>query len=120
MPGGDFHVVHSYDVPFAGFITDAASRREAEADHKARLEAMVAAEMKQLVDGLAGMPGTLTSTVHRGAVMEVIYDQVRAVRPDLIVMGTHGRTGIARAMLGSVAQEILADPPCDVLAVGGW
>lgn len=120
VPGGDFHVIHSFEVPFAGFITGEAARREVEADHRARLEAMVEAEMTQLLDEFPGLPGQVTSSVHRGAVMQVIQDRVHALRPDLVVMGTHGRTGIARAMIGSVALEILSEPPSDVLAVGAW
>jgi type II secretory ATPase GspE/PulE/Tfp pilus assembly ATPase PilB-like protein/nucleotide-binding universal stress UspA family protein len=36
---------------------------------------------------------------------------------DLIVLGTHGRTGLARLALGSVAQQVLRDAPCEVSVV---
>jgi nucleotide-binding universal stress UspA family protein len=36
---------------------------------------------------------------------------------DLIVMGTHGRTGLSRLLLGSVAEEIVRRAPCPVLTV---
>jgi len=36
---------------------------------------------------------------------------------DLIVMGTHGRTGIERLLMGSVAEKVLRDAPCSVLVV---
>ncbi|MSR53241.1 MAG: universal stress protein [Gemmataceae bacterium] len=36
---------------------------------------------------------------------------------DLIVMGTHGRTGIERQLMGSVAEKILREAPCSVLVV---
>jgi nucleotide-binding universal stress UspA family protein len=36
---------------------------------------------------------------------------------DLIVMGTHGRTGLARLVLGSVAEEVLRKAPCPVVTV---
>ena len=36
---------------------------------------------------------------------------------DLIVMGTHGRTGLDRLLLGSVAEKVLRDAPCSVLVV---
>jgi nucleotide-binding universal stress UspA family protein len=119
-PGAEYHVVHGYDVPFAGFITDEAARREAEADHQTRLEALIREEMDALLSAGARDSRRIKRSVRRGAVLEVIHDQIGAVRPDLLVMGTHGRTGVARAMVGSVAQEILVDPPCDVLAVGAW
>jgi nucleotide-binding universal stress UspA family protein len=42
-----------------------------------------------------------------------------ARRCDLIVMGTHGRTGVARFFLGSVAARVAATAPCPVLTVRG-
>ncbi len=37
---------------------------------------------------------------------------------DLIVMGTHGRTGLGHLVLGSVAEEVVRHAPCPVLTVG--
>src|SRR5689334_13975408 len=36
---------------------------------------------------------------------------------DLIVMGTHGRTGLERLLMGSVAEKVMRDSPCSVLVV---
>jgi nucleotide-binding universal stress UspA family protein len=36
---------------------------------------------------------------------------------DLIVIGTHGRTGLSRVLMGSVAEKVLRQAPCPVLAV---
>jgi nucleotide-binding universal stress UspA family protein len=47
----------------------------------------------------------------------VILDVAAESNADLIVMGTHGRTGIGRLVLGSVAEEILRKAPCPVLTV---
>jgi universal stress protein A len=41
----------------------------------------------------------------------------RAVKPRMIVMSTHGRAGVARAVLGSVAEAVLRHAPCPVLAI---
>jgi nucleotide-binding universal stress UspA family protein len=60
----------------------------------------------------------------RGLVLEgVAHEQItrtaKRQRADLIVMGTHGRTGVARFFLGSVAARVAATAPCPVLTVRG-
>lgn len=46
-----------------------------------------------------------------------IVETAKSAEADLIVMGSHGRSGIARLMLGSVANRVLADSPIPVLVV---
>lgn len=46
-----------------------------------------------------------------------IVDQAVARGADLLVMGTHGRTGIDRLLLGSVTEQVLHEAPCPVLTV---
>jgi nucleotide-binding universal stress UspA family protein len=48
-----------------------------------------------------------------------IVRAARAYRCDLIVIGTHGRTGLARVFLGSVAERVVGTAPCPVLTVHG-
>ena len=60
----------------------------------------------------------------RGLVLEGIpHDRItraaRSNRTDLIVMGTHGRTGLARLFLGSVAARVLSTATCPVMTVRG-
>ena len=43
----------------------------------------------------------------------------KRVGADLVVVGTHGRTGLARVALGSVAERVVALAPCPVLTVRG-
>jgi nucleotide-binding universal stress UspA family protein len=52
-----------------------------------------------------------------GVTHEQIVRFARARRADLIVMGTHGRSGLTRALLGSVASRVLATARCPVLTV---
>lgn len=53
----------------------------------------------------------------RGVPHEAIRRAARARRADLIVLGTHGRTGAARFFIGSVAARVVATAPCPVLTV---
>lgn len=53
----------------------------------------------------------------------VPYDQITRVarrkRADMIVMGTHGRTGLSKFFMGSVAERVIPLAPCPVLTVRG-
>ena len=50
---------------------------------------------------------------------ERIAGAARSRKADLLVIGTHGRTGFAKLFLGSVASRVLAVAPCPVLTVRG-
>ena len=46
-----------------------------------------------------------------------IVDVAKETKSDLLVMGTHGRTGVSRVLMGSVAEMVLRKAPCPVLTV---
>jgi nucleotide-binding universal stress UspA family protein len=52
-----------------------------------------------------------------GVTHEQIVRFARARRADLIVMGTHGRSGLTKALLGSVASRVLTTSRCPVVTV---
>ena len=54
-----------------------------------------------------------------GVAHEQIVRAAKRQRTDLVVIGTHGRTGVARFFLGSVAARVTATAPCPVLTVRG-
>ena len=56
--------------------------------------------------------------VRSGCVYEVIEDTVRLEDIDLIVVGTHGRRGMGRLFVGSVAEQVFRNSSCPVLTVG--
>lgn len=120
VPGAEMTLLHAYDVPFAGFITDAAAHDEVRSAQQERLDGMMGEEMKAFVASLQHPPASLRQLLGRGSAREVIRREAAKADPDLLVIGTHGRTGVSRAFLGSVAEELLDDPPCDVLAVKAW
>jgi nucleotide-binding universal stress UspA family protein len=76
-------------------------------------------------DGLWRMLQELQArpTVHvehrlkEGAAAEVILRTAAEDHVDLIIMGTHGRTGLERLLMGSVAEQVLRRAPCLVLTV---
>jgi nucleotide-binding universal stress UspA family protein len=57
------------------------------------------------------------TAVRDGHPRTVIVDEAKKWRADLIVMGSHGRTGLSRLLLGSVAQYVVSHAPCSVEVV---
>ncbi|GEO13661.1 universal stress protein [Microvirga aerophila] len=55
--------------------------------------------------------------IEEGAPFEVISKAVEQLNPDILIIGTHGRSGIAKALLGSVTEEVLRSLDVDILAV---
>jgi nucleotide-binding universal stress UspA family protein len=59
------------------------------------------------------------ATVLPGAPADEIIRFVREHGQDLLVVGTHGRRGVERLLLGSVAERVVREAPCSVLVVRG-
>jgi nucleotide-binding universal stress UspA family protein len=57
--------------------------------------------------------------VEIGDPRDTIVDAAGAIGAELIVMGTHGRRGLQRMVMGSVAEDVIRRAPCPVLAVRG-
>jgi nucleotide-binding universal stress UspA family protein len=76
-----------------------------------QLSALVAKAKKA---GVAAQALLLDGIAH-----EQIARAARSKRADLIVIGTHGRTGLAKFFLGSVAGRVVASASCPVLTVRG-
>jgi universal stress protein A len=62
-------------------------------------------------------PDAASTDVVFGYAAKTIVDYASRLGVDLIVMGSHGRTGIAHLMLGSVAEAVVRTAPCPVLTV---
>lgn len=62
---------------------------------------------------------TVQRIVRYGETVEQLLDKANQVNADIIVMATRGRSGVQRAVLGSVAEQIVRKAPCPVLLVHG-
>jgi len=89
--------------------------------HVASSEAQLQQASRKMVDllgtrDLKGIPHQ--ALLGRGEVWEELGQMVARHSADLIVVGTTGRTGLKRALQGSVAEQIFRLAPCPVLTVG--
>jgi len=59
----------------------------------------------------------VSSLILSGAASTVIIESAKTNGVDLLVMGTHGRKGVSRMFLGSVASSVISTAPCPVMTV---
>jgi nucleotide-binding universal stress UspA family protein len=77
------------------------------------------AALAKLADARRSKAQIADTLLRTGDARDVIVNTVEDVAADLIVMGTHGRRGVTRALLGSVAESVLRTAPCPVLTIRG-
>lgn len=87
------------------------------------LEASTRAQAQKRLDAIvagAKKAGARASgLLLEGVPNERVARAARAKKADLLVIGTHGRTGLAKFFLGSVATRLIGSAPCPVLTVRG-
>ncbi len=81
------------------------------------LKEMKATAQRQLEACLTSHRATGECRVDDGPAASAIVRAARELPAELVVVGTRGRTGLARLALGSVAEAVLTDAPCSVLVV---
>jgi len=80
-------------------------------------ELLVETEVVELRDKLPNQ--TISGKVMEGHIVDGIVLTAEEWDADFIIMGSHGRKGISRFMLGSVAESVLSHSPCSVEVIKG-
>ena len=106
-------IFHAYDAPMSGLMSDSTSyqreyRKVAVQDCEAFLQGANG--------GASGGPHPQV-LIEQGAPGFLLREYAREQGADLVVLGTHGRSAIFEALLGSVAKEIMEYLPCDALVI---
>ncbi|MCF3096941.1 universal stress protein [Aeromonas australiensis] len=78
------------------------------------MERQARSQLKELITGL---PVAATFDIRFGRAADEIIIQAKEDEVELIVMGSHGRSGISHLLVGSVAESVVRHAPCPVLVV---
>jgi nucleotide-binding universal stress UspA family protein len=114
--GSTLHVVHVISEPFPE-ATSPAYSPEAGNTYQALLDA-AREQLHEIATARDLTNVALTEHLITSASPAMaILDCAKANNIDLIVVGTHGRTGVAHFLLGSVAEKVVRSAPCPVLTV---
>lgn len=119
--GGTVHLLHLLEKsptpsPLYAHYTEQSLNLPEE---RRRIQEATEAALRKLIPPEAAarkITTTVAAPLH-GEIAPGILTEARARKAEAIVMGTHGRTGLGRLVLGSVAQDVLSHSPVPVLLV---
>jgi universal stress protein A len=112
--GAELHLLHvipnlNYFTPYESFLTP---ENLVAIEHN--IEKEVDGDFARIIKKL-DMP--VKKVVKTGVTFVEIIDYVKEQGIDLVVMGTHGRSGIEHILIGSVAEKVVRKSPCPVLTI---
>ncbi len=113
--GATLLIAHAYQAPPVLDPQSAAAGLYEEWTRTIRAE--VEGKLKELVENAAKEGVWAEPLVLMGEPYEAISQAATAHEADLVVMGTHGRKGVSRFFLGSVAARVISTAPCPVMTV---
>ncbi len=113
--GGSLTLLHAYPVPGFTFPDGSVVASARMLQELADQAAKHLGEWRREAEGL-GAPAVTATTAIGDPAMEIVgYAKEHAI--DLLVLGTHGRTGLEHALMGSVAERVVRRARCPVLTI---
>jgi len=113
--GSELTLVHSWQAPDYSY----AAGLYLPVDVLAPIERAAVARLEEAMTELKTRFPAAKSLLRAGVPWEEVLAAATQVKADLIVMGTHGRRGLERALVGSVAERVVRMSPIPVLTVHG-
>jgi len=113
-PGGSVDLVHFWQLPLAATDGLAIHERVLEAERKHR-ESEAHKDGKALLEKYKTDHCELSFEVENGSAAHGIVDRAAVEGHDAIMLGSHGRRGFRRFVIGSVAETVVRHAPCSVL-----
>ena len=112
----DVTVLHVLDTPEKSMMQRSLMSGDEIEDYELAAKAEAVDAMHGFLEATALRPVAQIITPVELSIAETIRSEVREARPDLLIVGTQGRSGIEKFFLGSVAEELLKLSDVDVLA----
>lgn len=111
--GARVTVVHAYEIPSHG----APEVLILATDWIKQFEVVAREALEKVITGIRARGFEAEAALRKGAAWREINAEAAERKADLIVIGSQGRSGLARVLLGSVADKVVRTAPCPVLVV---
>ncbi len=110
--GGKLYLVHAVYFDQEEFVI-----LPSQMEQRFEIGSNLCRQAKKSIQTEFGLDGDVESYVCQGEPPEVILETAEGKEADLITLGTYGRKGLNRLLMGSVTSEVILNAPCDVLVV---
>jgi universal stress protein A len=112
--GGRLHVLHVTDV----IATSAAQfHPEGPGDPEVKATELAMNQLRASLSSKAGGAAATPAVRLSQSPADEIVQYAKDIHADIVVVGTHGRGGVSRLLMGSVAEHVVRNAPCPVLVV---
>ena len=112
--GGRLHVLHVADViptSAAQFYPDGPG------DPEAKATGLAMSQLRAFLSSKDAAPAATPAVRLSRTPADEIVKFAKEIHADVIIVGTHGREGVSRMLMGSVAEHVVRHAPCPVLVV---
>lgn len=116
LPQLPISLLYVYSMSYTGVASLSQDPADSEKNEQL-LRNLLREEDRRQLDEFAKLGSEQKVNIRAGQVLSVIPEEVAQQQADLLVIGSQGRGGVARALLGSVAGALVRRPPCDILVV---
>ncbi len=110
-------LVHGFDAFAKGKMANAGIGKDEIASYVEQERLVADRELAAFLEANDFGVDSWSLRIKEGGPVEAIMQAIKEVAPDLLVIGTHGRSGLIKVLLGSVTESILRSVDVDVLAV---
>lgn len=108
------HVMHAFELPYVGFSDSVSFPTAALAE---RIRARAETDLAACVAKRSGSGVEIIARLEERDPREAVLQAAEELAADLVFMGTHGRRGLARALVGSVAEAVVRSSPRPVMTI---
>lgn len=115
-PETEIVLIHAYEVPNEGMMRYASVSEGLLHEFRSSIRLKAGAEMQEFISQL-DVPNQITPVIQFGVPYVVLKEHIETKKPDLIVMGKHGRTRLEEFLLGSTTRNTINETDCDILVV---
>lgn len=113
----NFSLLHSYQLPFLGTAGKGDILEQQVKDNcLSDLEEIIKEATPKNIDKNK-INQQINKKIVRGSILDILADEIIYSKPELLVLGSHGRTGLAKMISVNVTENFLVNPACDVLVV---